>query len=260
VAVGCLVAALTLGSGTAGALLADRLPGGNQVAGIAAPVSLTGSLPTEQLARTAAAVAPSVVSITVSTGNSTAEGSGVILRSDGTILTNNHVVASGGAMEVTFADGTSAAATLVGRDTGTDLAVIRAQGRSGLTPARFGSSAALSVGDTVLAVGSPLGLAGTVTAGIVSALHRSVDVGGEDPASGQSAETLNDAIQTDAAINPGNSGGALVDASGAVVGINSAIATLSASASGQSGSIGVGFAIPADQARAVADRLIAAAG
>jgi putative serine protease PepD len=115
------------------------------------------------------------------------------------------------------------------------------------------------VGDTVLAIGSPLGLAGSVTAGIVSALHRSVDIGGS-AATGRSTQTLDDAIQTDAAINPGNSGGPLVDSSGKVVGINTAIATLSDTAGSQSGSIGVGFAIPADRASSVAARLIAAGG
>jgi putative serine protease PepD len=203
----------------------------------------------------AAAVQPSVVSVTVSGASGSAEGSGVILRSDGTILTNNHVVegaGDGGSLRVRFADGRTAAARLVGRDPSTDLAVIRAQGVSGLKPATLGSSAGLHVGDTVLALGSPLGLDGSVTAGIVSALHRTVDLGG-DGRPGPSA-SLSDAIQTDAAINPGNSGGPLVDANGAVVGINTAIASLGG---GGSGNIGVGFAIPVDEARSVAEQLIA---
>jgi putative serine protease PepD len=255
---GALLVALALGSGTTGAVLADRLgdPDGTTVVTSSAPVGgATATAPSERLARVAAAVQPSVVSVTVSGASGSAEGSGVILRSDGTILTNNHVVegaGDGGSLRVRFADGRTAAARLVGRDPSTDLAVIRAQGVSGLKPATLGSSAGLHVGDTVLALGSPLGLDGSVTAGIVSALHRTVDLGG-DGRPGPSA-SLSDAIQTDAAINPGNSGGPLVDANGAVVGINTAIASLGG---GGSGNIGVGFAIPVDEARSVAEQLIA---
>jgi putative serine protease PepD len=269
VAAGALVAVLALGSGSAGALLVDHLGTDRGTVTTASPVAVSGSTATGQLARVAAAVQPSVVSIVVTTRSATEEGSGVVLRSDGLILTNNHVVADaatgGGSIEVTLSDGTRAAATIVGRDTATDLAVIKATGVSGLTPATWGSSADVAVGDTVLAIGSPLGLEGTVTAGIVSALHRGVSVGGgstgPDAAfSQQTSSSLDDAIQTDAAINPGNSGGPLVNDAGAVIGINTAIASLSDSTTSQSGSIGVGFAIPADQARAVAAKLIAAAG
>ena len=203
-------------------------------------------------------VLPSVVQIQQISGNQGGEGSGVVLSSDGLVLTNNHVVAgaAGGAgkLTVTLKDGTSASATIVGRDPSSDIAVIKMANQSTLTPITIGSSSNLSVGQDVVAVGSPLGLAGTVTSGIVSALNRPVRASGE--ASGQSS--VLDAIQTDAAINPGNSGGALVNMNGELIGINSAIASLSGSSSTstQSGSIGLGFAIPVDQAQRVAQEII----
>jgi putative serine protease PepD len=154
---------------------------------------------------------------------------------------------------VTFADGSTAPFTVVGTDPATDIAVVRAQGVSGLTPISLGSSADLRVGQDVVAIGSPLGLEGTVTTGIISALNRPVAAGGD----ANNQNTVLDAIQTDAAINPGNSGGALVNMSGELVGINSAIATLGGdSPDAQSGSIGLGFAIPVDQAKRIADELI----
>jgi putative serine protease PepD len=197
-------------------------------------------------------VLPSVVNITVTGGGGSGTGTGIVISSDGMILTNNHVVSvarGGGAITVTFSDGSTAAARIVGLDATTDLAVIQAEDVSDLTPATLGSSADLRVGDQVVAIGSPLGLEGTVTTGIVSALNRPVRTG--DAASGDQS-TVIDAIQTDAAINPGNSGGPLVDMAGNVVGINSAIATLGSS---ESGSIGLGFAIPVDQARRIAEEL-----
>lgn len=154
---------------------------------------------------------------------------------------------------VTFSDGSTAPFTVVGTDPASDIAVVRAQGVSGLTPIALGSSANLRVGQDVVAVGSPLGLEGTVTTGIVSALNRPVAAGGD----ANNQNTVLDAIQTDAAINPGNSGGALVNMSGELVGVNSAIATLGGdSPDAQSGSIGLGFAIPVDQAKRIADELI----
>jgi putative serine protease PepD len=220
----------------------------------------------------AARVLPSVVSINVTGTNESDTGSGVVLQSNGYILTNNHVVAaaaSGGSVSVSFNDGSSASAKIIGTDLLDDLAVIKVS-KTGLTAATLGDSAAIQVGDPVLAVGSPLGLTGTVTAGIVSALNRPVQTqeetqpqqvnpfGGSSGGSTQSAQpTVIDAIQTDAAINPGNSGGALVDAAGDVIGINSAIASLGQSSDGsQSGNIGVGFAIPINQAKAIANELI----
>ncbi|WP_203984108.1 S1C family serine protease [Sphaerisporangium rufum] len=230
------------------------------------------------VADVARAVQPSVVSITVSAGSGQVEGSGVVLSTDGLILTNNHVVAEAGqgaSVKVRFSDGDTATATVVGTDPTTDLAVIRAQNVSGLTKATLGDSDRLRVGDAVLAIGSPLGLEGSVTAGIISALDRTLTVGGESqrqrpqlppgwgqdgwgqersgdqPSGGSTTTTIGGAIQTDAAINPGNSGGALVDAGGRLVGINTAIAT-----NGGDGSIGVGFAIPINTARQVADQII----
>jgi putative serine protease PepD len=216
----------------------------------------------------AARVLPSVVSINVTGANQSDTGSGVVLKSNGYILTNNHVVAAaanGGSTSVSFNDGTTASAKVVGTDSLDDLAVIKVS-KTGLTPASLGDSSAIQVGDPVLAVGSPLGLTGTVTQGIVSALNRPVETqdqsqqqnpfgfgGGSTPST---TPTVIDAIQTDAAINPGNSGGALVDAAGQVVGINSAIATLGGSLGSESGSIGVGFAIPINQARTIANELI----
>jgi putative serine protease PepD len=227
--------------------------------------SLGAPLPAVQVSRPATSVAgiaarvlKSVVSIAVDDATGQGTGSGVVLRSDGYVLTNNHVVASaadGGTITVSFNDGTvDLPARVVGRDPETDLAVIRIIGAGALTPATLGSSADLAVGDPVVAIGSPLGLAGTVTAGIISALDRTVRVPGEN---GSAAATpLFDAIQTDAAINPGNSGGPLVDLAGRVIGINSAIASLSTTSDGQAGSIGVGFAIPVDEARSIAEQLI----
>jgi putative serine protease PepD len=253
------VAAVSALSGATGALVAtrDQSPAPGVVTGSPKTVS-TGTAPTEQLAKVAAAVQPSVVSINVTTQGGGDEGSGVIVRSDGMVLTNNHVVEAAadgaGAITVKLSDGRTASATIVGRDPSVDLAVIKMSGVSGLSVATLGSSADLHVGDTVLAIGSPLGLDGSVSAGIVSALHRTVTLrDSQSSPFGQPTQTasLGDAIQTDAAINPGNSGGALVDTSGRIVGINSAIAT-----TGSNGSIGVGFAIPIDEAKSVMDQLI----
>lgn len=203
-------------------------------------------------------VLPSVVMIKVAGNRASGEGSGVVLSSDGLILTNNHVAAgagSGAKMEVVFSDGSTAPATMIGADPVSDLAVIKVSGKTGLTPIELGTSDGLAVGQPVIAIGSPLGLAGTVTTGIVSALNRPVSTSGEGVPSG--VNPVIDAIQTDAAINPGNSGGALVDGQGKLIGINTAIASLGGEAAGaQSGSIGLGFAIPVDQARRVADELI----
>ncbi len=205
----------------------------------------------------AAKVLPSVVQIQEISGSQGGEGSGVVLSPDGMILTNNHVIeaAAGGAgqLTVTLKDGTSAQASIIGRDPSADIAVIKMANQTNLTPIALGRSATLAVGQDVVAVGSPLGLAGTVTTGIVSALNRPVNAGG----AGSGQVSVLDAIQTDAAINPGNSGGALVNLNGQLVGINSAIASLGASSSNtQSGSIGLGFAIPIDQAQRIAQELI----
>jgi putative serine protease PepD len=213
----------------------------------------------ESVAGIAATVMRSTVSISVQGGGSRGTGSGVVIRSDGYVLTNNHVVAAasdGGAISVVFDDGaTRLPARIVGLDPVTDLAVLRVDSDRPLEPATLGRSRDLVVGDPVIAIGSPLGLSGTVTTGIVSALNRTVDVPSQD---GQGRNPLFNAIQTDAAINPGNSGGALVNARGEVIGINSAIATLGGGLFGGEGggSIGVGFAIPIDEAASVAEEII----
>jgi putative serine protease PepD len=258
-------------SATGGALVALNLDDNNSAprtvsTSLTAPASSSSAgAPDEPLSEAAAAVLPSVVSISFDAGQLSGSGSGIIISSDGQILTNNHVVASvadGGDLSVTFSDGSTADASIVGRDPATDLAVIQAKDVSGLKPAKFGSSDSLHVGDTVLAIGSPLGLDGSVSAGIVSALGRSVTLGAEEESpfggggSSSSQAVVIDAIQTDAAINPGNSGGALVNTNGEVVGINTAIASLAQGTSGQGGNIGVGFAIPIDSARDIAQQLI----
>jgi putative serine protease PepD len=243
-----------VGSATGGAAIALQLDDRGGAVTASPVVASSTEAPTSQLATVAAAVQPSVVSIAVQGSGSSGEGSGVILRSDGTVLTNNHVIegaANGGTITVTFADGKTGGASIVGRAPSDDLAVIRVRGVSGLTPATLGSSASLHVGDTVLAIGSPLGLEGSVTSGIVSATHRSITLGGSQQSTGS---TVVQALQTDAAINPGNSGGPLVDGQGRVIGITTAIATLG-SQSGQSGSIGLGFAIPVDSAKRIFDAL-----
>jgi putative serine protease PepD len=200
-------------------------------------------------------VLPSVVKIYATSRQGSGSGSGIILTGDGEILTNNHVIelaADGGKIAVSFDDGTSANATIVGRDPLTDLAVIKASDVSGLKPATMGTSSDLQVGQQVVAVGAPFGLESTVTTGIVSALNRPVTTQGataDDPA------TVFPAVQTDAAINPGNSGGPLVDLSGHVVGIDSAIKTVPGSDGDQSGSIGLGFAIPVDDALPIVEQL-----
>jgi putative serine protease PepD len=232
---------------------------------VAPTSSNTAGAAPKSYAAIAAKVLPSVVSINVSGSGQQDTGSGVVLRSDGYILTNNHVVtaaANGGSVSVVLNDGTTASARIVGTDTEDDLAVIKVS-RTGLPAATLGSSSAVHVGDPVLAVGSPLGLTGTVTSGIVSALNRPVDTTQDqqntDPFGGSTTRpttTVISAIQTDAAINPGNSGGPLVDAAGSVIGINSAIASTGSALGGQAGNIGVGFAIPIDQAKIIAHELI----
>ncbi len=277
--------ALVLVSGGTGGVVAASLGSNGSVAATPAAAATFGSTAQNisaasstplSYAAIAAKVLPVVVSIDVVAGSGGDTGSGIVLTSDGYILTNNHVVtaaSSGGSITVHFNDGSTAAAKIVGTDLASDLAVIKVT-RTGLTAASLGNSAAVRVGDAVLAVGSPLGLTGTVTSGIVSALNRPVDTTSDqsqqsDPngrlngqsngstANATSVATVFGAIQTDAAINPGNSGGALVDAAGNVIGINSAIASLgSSSASSQSGNIGVGFAIPIDLAKTIAKELI----
>ncbi|MEU4572763.1 S1C family serine protease [Nonomuraea sp. ATR24] len=231
-----LVAAVTGGAaGLAGAaVFAGSEPPAAAALPRAAPAP-AGSL--AGMSATAARVLPSVVSIELRRGG----GSGFVVDGRGHVLTNAHVVRGESEVTVVLGDGRRLAARVLGADDDEDLAVLRVDGAAGLPPATLGRSAALAVGEQVLAIGSPLGLSGTVTAGIVSALDREVRLGG-------SART---AVQTDASINPGNSGGPLVNARGEVVGVNTAIA-----ADRGGGNIGIGFAIPIDRAAPIAERII----
>jgi putative serine protease PepD len=202
-------------------------------------------------------VLPSVVTISVRGKSGAGTGSGEVIQSGGYILTNNHVIAaaaSGGSVEVQFADGQTAPATITGRDPQTDLAVIKVDTSAKLKVIAIGSSTSVQVGQADVVIGAPLGLSGTVTAGIISALDRTIQV----PAENDTAALLVSAIQTDAPINPGNSGGAMVNCSGQLIGIPSAGATVpSSSGESSGGSIGLGFAIPVNLAMTIADEIIA---
>jgi len=278
---GVLVGALVLGgaAGVGGAAAYDALHG-DSTANTASTTSggfqatKTSVVKDGTVEKVANAVLPSVVKVNVTGSQESGSGSGIVLSKDGEILTNNHVAAvagKDGSISVNFNDGTTKKATVVGTDPLTDIAVIKAEGVSDLTPAALGKSGDLRVGQTVVAVGSPFGLNATVTSGIVSALNRPVSVStdesqgqgqqdpfglGQQPQQGQDLSTTYPAIQTDAAINPGNSGGPLVDLSGRVVGINSSIRTASSGGTTDTGgSIGLGFAIPIDEVLPIVNQL-----
>lgn len=283
-----------LGGSYAGASLWSTASPSTATGGTVVTVNNTESV--NATTAVAAKVTPSVVTINVTSGSSGGTGSGVVLTADGYILTNTHVVTLDGAtasptISVTTSEGKVYSASVVGTDPTYDLAVIKLEGASGLTPIEWGDSSKINVGDETVAIGAPLGLSNTVTTGIVSALNRSIEIassaapdssdssdsgqGGQGGENGQNGpfyfdfgqgqtqtsttETIKIAVlQTDAAINPGNSGGALVDADGKLIGINVAIASAggSSSSGSQSGSIGVGFSIPSDIAKRVSDELI----
>jgi len=268
-----LAGALLLGgaAGVGGAAWYDAWQGDDSTptATSSSPIdaSNAAAAPSGSVEKVAAKVLPSVVKINVSGSSGSGSGSGIVLDEDGNILTNNHVVAlasSGGSITVSFSDGSTVKATVVGTDPVTDMAVIKVDGAKNLVPATIGHSSDLKVGQAVVAVGSPYGLNSTVTTGIVSALNRPVSVSSSErqtnPFSQQQApsdSTTYPAIQTDAAINPGNSGGPLVDMSGQVVGINSSIRTGGGSStSGSGGSIGLGFAIPIDEVLPIVNQII----
>lgn len=226
----------------------------------AAPASFS---PSTDWGGVAANVTPSVVAISVSSGTGGGAGSGVVWDSSGHIVTNAHVVAGAQEVQVTLADGRTYDAEIAGSDPSTDLAVLTlTDPPEDLHPITTGDDEGLAVGDPVMAIGNPLGLSGTVTTGIVSALDRPVTTeaageGGAQPGAVRQAEpVVTNAIQTSAAINPGNSGGALVDAAGALVGINSSIATMGGAMGGQSGNIGIGFAIPVNEVSSIVGQLI----
>ncbi|MBD0712459.1 MULTISPECIES: S1C family serine protease [unclassified Streptomyces] len=269
------IAAAVVGGGTA--TLVGRLAAGTPVA--AAPAAVSGTNVSSgtngTVAGVAQAVSPSIVEISASSNSGQSTGSGVIITADGEIVTNNHVISGASEITVRLADGSSYPASIVGTDPAKDLALIKLKGASGLKTATLGDSKGLRVGDQVVAIGSPEGLTGTVTSGIVSALDRDVtvakDEGGQqeqqqqfDPRQawpfefgGQrfngdtgSSKTTYKAIQTDASLNPGNSGGALIDMNGEIIGINSAMYSPSSPGGSGAGSIGLGFAIPVDTVKA----------
>ncbi|MEJ8637232.1 trypsin-like peptidase domain-containing protein [Streptomyces sp. MS2.AVA.5] len=257
--VGALVVALLAGGigGGIGAYI-ERNGGITQVELQQAPRD-NGDRAPDSVAGIASSALPSVVTLHVSGGGEQGTGTGFVLDEQGHILTNNHVVDPAGAageISVTFSGGETAKATLVGKDSGYDLAVVKVAGVSGLKPLPLGNSDSVQVGDPVVAIGAPFDLQNTVTSGIISAKERPITAGGEK-GDGSDVSYV-DALQTDAPINPGNSGGPLVDTKARVIGINSAIraADTAGAAGGQAGSIGLGFAIPINQGKRVAEELI----
>ena len=270
------IASAVVGGGTA--TFVDHTVGGTAAGSGPAAVAGTNAAAVNgnSVADVVNAVRTSVVEITATSQSGTATGSGVILTDDGRILTNNHVIAGADKVVVTFANGHKAAADVVGTSPKHDIALIQAHGVSGLHPATLGDSSKVQVGDKVVAIGSPEGLTGTVTSGIISAKGRKVTVPvehGDQPRQGQpwpfafgggqyngqlgSDTTTYQALQTDASLNPGNSGGALVNMQGQVIGINSAMYSPSSNSS-HAGSIGLGFAIPIDDVQQLLPNLRAA--
>ncbi|WP_431950837.1 trypsin-like peptidase domain-containing protein [Actinacidiphila sp. bgisy167] len=271
-----LVASVALVSALIGggaAALVGRATTATSAAGAATKVIGASSSGSTGVAAVAAAVGPSIVEISATSDAGQSTGSGVIVSGDGEIVTNNHVVSGAASVKVTFSSGRTVTADVLGTDSGKDLALVKAAGVSGLPVASLGDSSRVEVGDQVVAIGSPEGLSGTVTSGIVSALDRDVTVStGEGqqrqrPGAGAGgwpfefgggrfngdvgpSTTTYKAIQTDASLNPGNSGGALIDMSGRIIGINSAMYSAAASATGQAGSVGLGFAIPVNTVKA----------
>jgi putative serine protease PepD len=280
-AVAILAAALASGGTYAATRYATPAPSSSPAAttqsnGSTSPQVIQGNASAPDWTATAKAVGPSVVSITVQSGQTGGQGSGVVIDKQGHILTNNHVATGAGSnatISVTLSDGRAYDAKIVGTDPSTDLAVLQLDNPpSDLVPITIGDSSQLTVGQPVMAIGNPLGLSGTVTTGIVSALNRPVTTQASEGGQGQqdqqgqlpglqqqgtSDTVVTNAIQTSAAINPGNSGGALVTADGRLIGINSSIASLGSSTGGQGGNIGIGFAIPSNEAKSIADQLIA---
>ncbi|WP_405470437.1 trypsin-like peptidase domain-containing protein [Streptomyces canus] len=258
---GALLLALVAGGvgGVVGAYLERNGAGGDVVELPQAAEEPRGRAP-DSVAGIAARALPSVVTLHVSGAEESGTGTGFVLDDRGHILTNNHVVepaGTDGEISVTFHSGDTAKATVVGRDSGYDLAVVEVSDVRGLKPMTLGNSDNVQVGDPVVAIGAPFDLEGTVTAGIISAKERPITAGGES--GGGTDVSYVDALQTDAPINPGNSGGPLLDSRARVVGINSAIRSAddgSGSGTGQAGSIGLGFAIPVNQAKRVAEELI----
>ncbi|MCZ7459450.1 S1C family serine protease [Streptomyces sp. WMMC940] len=283
VALMAAVAIVAAAVGGGAATLVERFTGGSapgtpdDVVGTTVSQSSKGTV-----AGVAQAVSPSIVEINASTGSGKSTGSGVIITADGEIVTNNHVIAGADTVKVRLDDGRAYTADVVGTDPGKDLALVKLRGAKGLKAAVLGDSGAVKVGDEVVAIGSPEGLTGTVTSGIVSALDRDVTVakdegrgqGRQDPREnwpfefgGQEfngdtgdSRTTYKAIQTDASLNPGNSGGALIDMNGEIIGINSAMYAPSSANGSTAGSVGLGFAIPVDTVKADLDSLRSGGG
>ncbi|MEU9120192.1 trypsin-like peptidase domain-containing protein [Streptomyces sp. NPDC048506] len=276
-----LIAAVALASGLIGggsaALIARATQQGTQNS-VSTPLVNAGKNSGSGVAGVAKAVSPAIVEIKARTGSGESTGSGVVITSSGEIITNNHVVAGATTVSVAFSDGSRKTAKVVGTDPDKDLALIKVRGAKDLTAARLGDSDQIAVGDQVVAIGSPEGLTGSVTSGIVSALNRDVTVpkeGGRGRQSGPGdgggwpfefggnqyngdtgeSKTSYKAIQTDASLNPGNSGGALINMQGQIIGINSAMYSPSSASSSTAGSVGLGFAIPINTVKADLDSL-----
>ncbi|MEV7570401.1 S1C family serine protease [Streptomyces tanashiensis] len=281
------IAAAAVGGGTA--TLVQQLTSDPATTASSSTVSGTNVSASSRgtVAGVAEAVSPSIVEISATSNAGKSTGSGVIITSDGEIVTNNHVISGASSVTVQLSDGKTYQAEVVGTDPDKDLALIRLQGASGLKAATLGDSSKVRVGDEVVAIGSPEGLTGTVTSGIVSALDRDVTVAkdddGQDQQQGQqqwdprqgwpfefggqqfngdtgSSKTTYKAIQTDASLNPGNSGGALINMNGEIIGINSAMYSPSSSSGSTAGSVGLGFAIPVDTVKADLDSLRSGGG
>ncbi|MDQ1018208.1 S1C family serine protease [Streptomyces afghaniensis] len=274
------IVAAAIGGGTAYGI--QELTGNDTVASSSTSTNVVPSAQKGTVAGVAKAVSPSIVEISAASNAGSATGSGVIITSGGEIVTNNHVVAGASQIKVTTSDGKTYSAKVVGTDSKKDLALIKLENASGLKAATLGDSSGLQVGDQVVAIGSPEGLSGTVTSGIISALDRDVTVPtdedqGRQPQQGDgwpfefggrqfngdtgSDTTTYKALQTDASLNPGNSGGALIDMNGNIIGINSAMYSPAgtASSSSDAGSVGLGFAIPVDTVKADLAKLRAGA-
>ncbi|MGW6469957.1 S1C family serine protease [Streptomyces nigra] len=262
------IVAAAIGGGTAYGIQ-ELTHDGTAATGAPAGTTVVPSSQKGTVAGVAKAVSPSIVEIKAQSNSGTSTGSGVIITSDGEIVTNNHVVSGASQVTVRTDDGKQYTAEVVGTDSGKDLALIKLKGASGLTAATLGDSDGVQVGDEVVAIGSPEGLTGTVTSGIVSALDRDVTVSTDEGQQQQpdggwpfefggrefngdtgSSTTTYKAIQTDASLNPGNSGGALIDMNGNIIGINSAMYSAAGSGSSDAGSVGLGFAIPVNTVKA----------
>ncbi|MCE7009770.1 trypsin-like peptidase domain-containing protein [Kibdelosporangium philippinense] len=255
------VVAAGLVGGVTGSLIGGNDSGSLLPTSTSISQSVGNNTPTD-VSAIASKVLPSVVQVNVQTAQEQGIGSGVILTADGQVLTNNHVVAGGSraTVTVTLNDGRTVPARVVGTDAASDLAVLQLQGVSGLPPATLGDSSQVKIGDAVVAIGSPGGLQGTVTTGIVSALNRPVNIsdneGGNPFASTSNESTQYKAIQTDASINQGNSGGPLVNSNGEIIGINSAIYSPVSTPDGRAGSVGIGFSIPINDAKTVVNQIL----